>query len=102
RAALDLKGAKDPKASASRCAARAALDLKGAKDPKASAPQSAARAALDLTGAKKPKTYPSHKRTLPLQICQLCRANSHATIHGYISALQTSLGKSITKQGERE
>jgi len=52
RAALDLKGAEDPKASASRCAARAALDLKGAEDPKASAP----RAALDLSGAENPTT----------------------------------------------
>jgi len=33
---------------APRCAARAALDLKGAKNPKAGASRSAARAALDL------------------------------------------------------
>ncbi|MEN4829188.1 hypothetical protein ABEH27_22080, partial [Pseudomonas sp. P39-UII1] len=52
RAALDLKGAEDPKASASRSAARAALDRKGAEDPKASAPRSAARAALDFMNAK--------------------------------------------------
>jgi len=48
RAALDLKGAEVPKASASRSAARATLDLKGAEDPKASA----ARAALDFNGGK--------------------------------------------------
>ncbi|MGE8389591.1 MAG: hypothetical protein ACN6O4_16330, partial [Pseudomonas sp.] len=47
-----LKGAKDPKASASRSAARAALDLKGAEDPKPSASRSAARAALDFNGGK--------------------------------------------------
>jgi len=52
RAALDLKGAEDPKASASRSAARAALDLKGAEDPKASASRCAARAALDLDPPK--------------------------------------------------
>jgi len=45
RAALDLKGTEDLKASAPRSAARAALDLKGAKDPKASASRCAARAA---------------------------------------------------------
>ncbi|MGE8387732.1 MAG: hypothetical protein ACN6O4_06860, partial [Pseudomonas sp.] len=33
RAALDLKGTTDLKASASRCAARAALDLKSAAKP---------------------------------------------------------------------
>jgi len=55
RAALDLKGAEDPKASASRCAARAALDLRGAKDLKASASRCAARAALDLCITKESK-----------------------------------------------
>jgi len=55
RAALDLKGAEDPKASASRSAARAALDLKGAEDPKASASRCAARAALDLELPKNPQ-----------------------------------------------
>jgi len=57
RAALDLKGAEDPKTSTSRCAARAALDLKGAKDPKASASRSAARAALDLLGPEDLEPY---------------------------------------------
>jgi len=39
-----------------RCAARAALDLKGAEDPKASASRCAARAALDLRITAKGKT----------------------------------------------
>ncbi|HYQ49337.1 MAG TPA: hypothetical protein VES70_02785, partial [Pseudomonas sp.] len=37
---------------APRSAARAALDLKGAEDPKASVSRSAARAALDFIGAE--------------------------------------------------
>ncbi|MGE8389462.1 MAG: hypothetical protein ACN6O4_15680, partial [Pseudomonas sp.] len=51
RAALDFKGAEDPEASASRCAARAALDFKGAEDPEASASRCAARAAFDRKSA---------------------------------------------------
>ena len=60
RAALGLKDAKDPKASASRSAARAALDLKDAKDPKASASRCAARAALDLENADTLSTSTLH------------------------------------------
>ena len=49
---------------APRSAARAALDLKGAKDLKASAPRSAARAALDLCITKKSKPGPGSPNSI--------------------------------------
>jgi len=63
RAALDLKSAEDPQASASRSAARAALDLKGAEDLKASASRCAAGGARSheqqINNGQR-QTHPSH------------------------------------------
>jgi len=64
--------------------------------------RSAARAAHGLPSAARLNLSTRQKCRTPLQICRLCTTNSHDRIQRSSSELQTSLGKSITKQGERD